>query len=98
MVQTLAANRANDAFDISSLPTRSGSAENFSDIHYLQLITELLPINPISISQQISRRRIKRKGFEYLMRRPFGRRMSRDVKVDDAASIMREDNKDKQNF
>ena len=42
---------------------------------------ELLSVDPITISQQISRCCVERKGFEDLLRSPFGRRMNRDVKV-----------------
>ena len=89
---------SNDAFDISSLPRRPRSAENFFDIHCGDLVAELLAIDSISISQQISRGSIKRKGFEHLLRRPFRRWVSCDVEVHDASSIVCEDNKDEEDF
>jgi hypothetical protein len=98
MVQTFTANRTNDAFDVSSLPRRPRSAEHFFDIHYCNLVAELLAIDSISISQQISRRGIKRKGFEHLLRRPFCRWVSCDVEVHDASSIVCEDNKNEEDF
>src|SRR5215471_20747914 len=98
MVQTFTANRTDDAFDVSSLPRRPRSAEDFFDIHCRDLVVELLAIDSISISQQISRRGIKRKGFEHLLRRPFRRWMSCHVEVHDASSIVREDNKNEENF
>src|SRR5215831_8628706 len=98
MVQAFTANRADNAFDVSSLPRRPRSAENFFDIHCGDLVAELLAIDSISISQQISRRGIKRKGFEHLLRRPFRRWMSGDVEVHDASSIMCKDNKDEKDF
>src|SRR5262249_41663001 len=98
MVQTFSANRTDDAFDVSSLPRRPRSAEHFFDIHCGDLLAELLAIDSISISQQISRRGIKRKGFEHLLRRPFRRWMRCDVEVDHASSIVREDNKNEENF
>src|SRR5262249_1173451 len=96
MVQTFTANRADDAFDVSSLPRSPRSAENFFDIHCGELLAELLAID--SISQQISRRGIKRKGFEHLLRRPFRRWMSCDVEVHDASSIVCEDNKNEEDL
>src|SRR5262245_65416182 len=96
MVQTFTANRTDDAFDVSSLPRRPRSAEDVFDIHYGDLVAELLAIDSISISQQISRRGIKRKGFEHLLRRPFRRWMSCDVEVHDASSIVCEDNKNEE--
>jgi len=98
MVQTFTANRTDDAFDVSSLPRRPRSAKDFFDIHYRDLIAKLLAIDSISISQQISRRGIKRKGFEHLLRRPFRRWMSCDVEVHDASSIVCEDNKNEEDF
>src|SRR5215470_13729815 len=98
MVQTFPADRTDHAFDVSSLPRRSRSAEDFFDIHQRDLVAKLLTIDSISISQQISRRSIKRKGFEHLLRRPFSRWMSCDVEVHDAPSIVCEDNKNEEDF
>src|SRR5215471_18722080 len=98
IVQTFSANRTDDAFDVSSLPRRPRSAEHFFDIHYRDLLAELLAIDSIAISQQISRRGIKRKGFEHLLRRPLRRWMSCDVEVHDTSSIVCEDNKNEEDF
>jgi len=98
MVQTFSANRTDDAFNVSSLPRRPRSAEDFFDIHHGGLVAELLAIDSISISQQISRRGIKRKGLEHLLRRPFRRGMGRHVEVHDASSIVCEDNKNEEDF
>src|SRR5215467_13875290 len=98
MVETFTANRTDDAFDVSSLPRRPRGAEHLFDIHYGDLIAELLAIDSISISQQISRRGIKRKGFEHLLRRPFCGWMSCDVEVHDASSIVCEDKKNEKDF
>src|SRR5690349_12172097 len=98
MVQTFSANRTDDTFDVSSLQRRPRSAEHFFDIHYRDLVTELLAIDSISISQQILRRSIKRKGFAHLLRRPFRRWVSCDVEVHDASSIVCEDNKNGEDF
>ena len=67
-------------------------------IFITDLVAELLAIDSISISQQISRRHIKRKGLEHLLRRPFGRWMSCDVEVHDAASIVCEENKNEEDL
>ena len=98
MVQTFSANRTDDAFDVSGLPRRLRSAEHFFDVHYRDLVAELLAIDSIAISQQISRRGIKRKGFEHLLRRPFNCRMSREVKVYNTSSFMGENDKDEKDF
>jgi len=98
MVQAFPPNRTDDPFDVSALPRRPRSAENFFDIHDRDLIAELLAIDSISISHQISRRRIEGKGFKHLLRCPFGCRVSRNVEVNNASSIMCENDKDKQHF
>src|SRR5215831_5298666 len=98
MAQAFTPNRTDDPFDVSALPRRPRSAENFFDIHYRDLIAELLAIDSISISHQISRRRIEGKGFKHLLRCPFRRWMSCDVEVHDASSIVWEDNKNEEDF
>jgi len=62
------------------------------------LFAELLAIDSIAISQQISRRGINRKGFEHLLCCPFRRWMCCDVEVHDASSIVCEDNKNEEDF
>ena len=98
MVQTFPANRADHAFHVSTLPGSPGSAENFIDIHDCDLVAELLSVDPIAISQQIFRCCVEGKGFEHLLRGPFGRGMTCQVKVDDTSAIMREHDEDEQNF
>src|SRR5262249_35111762 len=80
-------------------PENRGSwAKNFVDIHDFDLLAELLPVDPITISQQIFRCGVERKGFQHLLRGPFSRGMSRDVEVDNASSIVGENDKHEQNF
>jgi hypothetical protein len=62
------------------------------------LLAELLPVDPITISQQIFRCGVEWKGFEHLLRGPSRRGMSRDVEVDNAPSIMCKNDKHEQNF
>ena len=73
-----------------ALPGRSRGAENFFDIHDFDLFAELLSVDPITNSQQIFRCCVEGKGFEHLLRGPFGRGMTCHVKVDDTSAIMRE--------
>jgi len=53
------------------------------------LLAKLLSIDPIAISQQISRRGIEWERFQHLLGGPVSRRMSGDVEVDKASSIVR---------
>ena len=98
MIQTFSTDRADHAFHASAVPGRSRSAKNFFDIHDFDLFAELLSVDPITISQQIFRCGVEGKGFEHLLRGPFGRGMSCHVKVDDTSAIMREHDEDEQNF
>ena len=57
-----------------------------------------LSVDPIAISQQISRCCVEWKGLEHLLCSPFSRGMSCDVEVDNASSVMRENDEDEQDF
>src|SRR5215510_9056971 len=98
MIQTFPADRTDHALDVSALPRRARGAKNFFDIHEFDLLAELLSVDPITISQQIFRCGVEGKSFEHLLRAPFSRGMSRDVEVDNASSIMRENDKHEKNF
>ena len=98
VVQTVSTYRSDDAFHVRPLPRRSRSAENFVDVHDLELLAELLPVDPIAISKQILRLGVERKSFEHLLRGPFGCGMGRDVEVDNTTSVVSQHNKDEQNF
>lgn len=50
MIQTLAANRPNQPFDICPLPRRSRRREHLFDAHSLHLIDEGLPENLVAIA------------------------------------------------
>src|SRR5215467_2264106 len=76
MVQTFSADRPDHTFHVSALPRRARGAKNFFDIHDFDLLAELLPVDPITISQQIFRCGVERKGFQHLLRGPFPRGMS----------------------
>jgi hypothetical protein len=78
-MQTFSADRTDHAFYVSALLRRARGAKNLVDIHDFDVLAELLPVDPITISQQIFWCGVERKGFEHLLRGPFRRRMSRDV-------------------
>jgi len=60
------------------------------DAHDLDLFLKLVSVNPISISQEIFRCAVERKGFNDLLRRPFCSRMCGDIEMHDTPSIMHE--------
>src|SRR5262249_17595464 len=84
--------------DISAVARRSRSAENLVDVRDFDLLAERPPVDPISISEQIFRRGVERKGFEHLLRCPFGCGVSRDVEVDNSSSIISQNNKGEEDF
>jgi hypothetical protein len=71
VVQTLAANRADQPFDVGSLPGRARGGEHLFDAHGLDLLHEVLPEDPIPIPQQVTRSTVPRKRLPELVRGPF---------------------------
>src|SRR3990172_1117306 len=98
MIQTFSADRADHALNVSTLPRRPPSTEDFFDPHHFELFWNLLSVNPVPISQKVFRRAVERKSFDDLLRGPLCRRMSRNIEVDDASAIMREHDEDEQNL
>jgi hypothetical protein len=76
VVETLPADGSNDSLDVSTLPRRSGSAENLFDIHHVDLPAEIVSIDSIAIPQQIFRRSVKWKRLNDLLGGPFCGRVS----------------------
>jgi len=96
MVQTFSPDRADDAFHVSALPGRPRSAKNFIDIHDLDLLAELLSVDSITIAQQIFRCGVER--LQASAAPPIPQRMSRDIKVNNASSVMCENDKHEEDF
>jgi hypothetical protein len=67
----LAANGSDDPFDVSTLPRRAGSGQNFFDAHSLDLINEVPAEDPIAIPQQVARCGVPGKGLPELLDTPF---------------------------
>ena len=93
VVEALAANRADEAFHVSSLPWRSRRREHLLDPQIYNLLAELAAKYAIPIAEQILWRLIERKCFPQLLRRPLRRRMGGDVEMHDPPSIVRQNQK-----
>src|SRR5438034_2956087 len=78
------------------LPWTAWGRPYFPNAHSLDSVLEVLPISSISITNQIARRLIFRKGFDDLLRRPSRRRMFGDIEVNHSASFVRQHNEHKQ--
>src|SRR5512143_3214874 len=55
VVETFAADRADDALDIGVLPRRSRRGDDLLDSHRFEAIAENLTVRCVAVSQQISR-------------------------------------------
>src|SRR5262245_41658307 len=91
MIETLSANRADDAFRVWILEWRSRRGDPFFNLHSLYSQSKFFPVNLISIPEQIARRRVFWESFDELSGRPFSRRMRCNIEVDDMTSVMQQD-------
>src|SRR5215468_1727061 len=91
MIETLSANRADDAFRVWILEGRSRRCDHFFNLHSLYSQSKFCPVDLISIPERIARRRVFREGFNELSICPFSRRMRCNIEVDDLASVMQQD-------
>ena len=63
VIQALAADRADDPLDVSTLPRGSRRRQYLFDAHRLDLLDELLAKDPIAIAQQVPRCAVPWEGF-----------------------------------
>ena len=89
VVETISADRSNQALNIWALPGRSGCDKHLTDPHVLQLPLNDLAVNAISIPNNISRSRVIGKSVKKLLGDPFRGWMRRNVEVNYAAPLMR---------
>src|SRR4051794_29648728 len=98
VVQALAADRADHALDVGTLPGRARGGEHLFDSHGLDLLHKLRAEDPIPIPQQVTRSAVPGKRFPQLVRRPFGRRVGRDAKMQNAPTVVSEHQKHGENL
>ena len=72
MIQTFAANRANQSLDVGILPRRLRCREHVLNAQPTGDLMKLLSVTPVSIPQQITWDTIPREGFQQLVSHPFG--------------------------
>jgi hypothetical protein len=73
MIQALAAYRADDALDVSSLPGTTGRRKHFPDAYIPDRLHKVVAENPISIPQEITRCRVPGKRIAELLSGRFCR-------------------------
>ena len=96
VIQTLAANRTNEPFDIRPLPGRSRRRKHLFDSHRSHLLDKLGPKDQIPIAQQILGRAVPGKSFPQLLGGPLGGGMGRHRKMHDSSALVRQHQKHKQ--
>jgi len=93
MVEALAPNRTNHPFHVGSLPGRTRRRQHLLYAHVSDLFCEVLAENRIAISQQVAWGLVKGTGFSQLLARPLRSRVAGHVEVENAATIMDQDQK-----
>jgi len=88
VVDALAPNRPNHAFDVGPLPGGTRRREHFFDAQIPDLLGEVSPEDAIPIPQKISRHFLKRERLSKLLSGPLGRRMCGDVEMHDPPAVV----------
>lgn len=88
VVEALSADGADDAFDASVLPRRSGCGREVMDTHRFELLVEIPSVNSVIIPEQISRCAVERERFHDLLCSPFRSGMRRHIEMKNASPIV----------
>ena len=96
LIETLTSQRADHPFDERALPQRARRRQHLLDAECRDAPVEGGGVDSISVSQQVTRRRIPGKGLDDLLRCPPGRRIFRDVEMHDTTPIVPQDDEDEQ--
>ena len=89
VVETLSPDTADDPFDKRILKRRPRGCDHLFDPHPFNAALEILAVNAVSIAQQIFGSQIIGKGFDDLLRRPFGGGIGRHVEMNDPPPVMK---------
>ena len=79
VIQTFAADGADDSFSVGILPGRSRRSRDFVDLHAFHAVLEIVPVDAVAISKEKSRRLLVREGVDDLLGSPLCRRISSNV-------------------
>src|SRR5262249_44225417 len=91
MIQTLATNAANYPFHVAIFPRTPLLIAYLLDDHSLDSRSERFAVDSVAISNHKPRSVVLRKSFDHLLCGPNRRGMPGDIKVDDAATIVSQD-------
>jgi hypothetical protein len=96
VIQTLSADRADQAFDVRILPGTRRGGDDFSDAHARESPPEDVAVDVVAISMQPAGRGVVRECVDHLLSGPYGCRMLRDIEMHDAPAVMRQHDQDEQ--
>src|SRR6267143_6622273 len=94
VVEELAADGVDHAFDEGILPGGAWCSENLGDEHALHPSPKLAAVDAVAIAEEIARRRVIRERFDDLLHRPRGSGGIGDVEVQDLPAMMQQDHED----
>ena len=94
VVQTLAADRANDAFDIGILPGRARCRADSGETEGLDRPTECPVEGPVAVVEEEPRVRVVGESLAELLSGPRGRGVLRHIDMQDAPPVVGQDNED----
>ena len=97
VVQTLASDGAHQSFRKRILPTALRCCRDLGDPHVPEAIPETLTVDLVPVSDRVPWRRVFGKRFQDLQGRPGGRRMLRDVEMNDPPAVVEKDDEDEWN-
>src|SRR5437016_1496928 len=95
MIETLAADRADEPLGVGVLPRAGGRRQHFKNPHALQPLPEHVTVDAVAIAKEIGRRGVVREGIDDLLGGPGGGRMLGHVEVDDAPAVVSEHDENK---
>ncbi len=88
VIQTVSANRTDDAFAIRILPRRTRCGDHFIHAHVVDACPKDVAIDAIAITNQESRRCVVGECLDDLLRRPSCGRMRCDVEMNNAPTAV----------
>ena len=96
VVETLAPEGPDQPLRIRILPRAGRTGDHLADPHAGDAAPEHIAVDGVAISEQPSRRRVLRKRFNHLLRRPRRCGVFRDVEMNDSPTLMAEQDQDEQ--
>src|SRR5262245_21053731 len=98
VIEAFSANASDKPFRERILPRTFCCSEHLCDSHSLNSVSEMVTVDTITVSYQISRCRIVRKRFDDLLCRPLCSGMLRDIEMQHTTTLMRQHHEHKQHF